>query len=101
MSRVYYKAAMGAEVVSDVTDSSQWKQDLDSKVSLDSGRPVPAVLLANKCDVTRGDRGSVSFLAASVKTPASWAGLRPLLRFLLYFYDSRKKDVFSQCSTVF
>lgn len=94
MSRVYYKAAMGAEVVSDVTDSSQWKQDLDSKVSLDSGRPVPAVLLANKCDVTRGDRGSVSFLAASVKTPASWAGLRPLLRFLLYFYDSRKNMFF-------
>ena len=88
-------------MVSDITDSSQWKQDLDSKVFLDSGRPAPAVLLANKCDVTGGDRGSVSFLAASVKTPASWAGLRPLLRFLLYFYDSRKKTFFPTATLSF
>lgn len=74
MSRVSYKAATGAVVVSDITNSSQWKQDLDSKVSLDSGRPVPAVLLAKKCDVTGRGRGLVSFRAASVKTPASWAG---------------------------
>ncbi|KAM3871169.1 ras-related protein Rab-32 [Diretmus argenteus] len=52
MSRVYYKGAMGALVVFDITKSStleaasEWKQDLDSKVC-----KVPAVLLANKCDM--------------------------------------------------
>ena len=68
MSRVYYKGAMGALVVFDITNSStleaasEWKQDLDSKVCLDSGRPVPAVLLANKCDMTGRDGGLVSSL---------------------------------------
>lgn len=68
MSRVYYKEAMGAVVVFDITKSStleaatQWKQDLDSKVRLDSGRPVPAVLLANKCDMTERDGDLVSSL---------------------------------------
>lgn len=68
MSRVYYKGAMGALVVFDVTNSltleaaSQWKQDLDSKVCLDSGRPIPAVLLANKCDRREWDRDLVSSL---------------------------------------
>lgn len=62
MSRVYYRGAMGAIVVFDMTKSStleaasEWKQDLDNKVCLDSGRPVPAVLLANKCDMTGRDR---------------------------------------------
>lgn len=61
MSRVCYKEAMGALVVFDVTQSSTleaasvWKQDLDTKVCLDSGRPIPAVLLANKCDLTGRD----------------------------------------------
>ncbi|CAJ1074464.1 ras-related protein Rab-32 [Xyrichtys novacula] len=68
MSRVYYKGAMGVLVVFDVTNrstleaASEWKQDLDSKVCLDSGRPVPAVLLANKCDMTGRDRDVVSSL---------------------------------------
>lgn len=68
MSRVYYKGAMGALVVFDITNSStleaasEWKQDLDSKVCLDDGRPVPAVLLANKCDMKGTDRDLVSSL---------------------------------------
>ncbi|XP_062296820.1 ras-related protein Rab-32 [Scomber scombrus] len=68
MSRVYYKEATGAVVVFDVTNSStleaasEWKQDLDSKVCLDSGRSVPAVLLANKCDMTGRDGDLVSSL---------------------------------------
>uniref|UniRef100_A0A8C2WW66 Ras-related protein Rab n=1 Tax=Cyclopterus lumpus TaxID=8103 RepID=A0A8C2WW66_CYCLU len=56
MTRVYYREAVGALVVFDVTRAStfdavlKWKDDLDSKVTLNHGRPVPAVLLANKCD---------------------------------------------------
>jgi len=56
MTRVYYKEAVGAFVVFDVTRSStleavsKWKHDLDSKVTLANGNPIPSVLLANKCD---------------------------------------------------
>ncbi|KAG7249329.1 hypothetical protein CRUP_024416, partial [Coryphaenoides rupestris] len=32
--------------------AADWKRDLDCKVLLDNGDPVPAVLLANKCDLT-------------------------------------------------
>ncbi|XP_036024418.1 ras-related protein Rab-32 isoform X2 [Onychomys torridus] len=56
MTRVYYKEALGAFVVFDISRSStfeavlKWKSDLDSKVHLPNGSPIPAVLLANKCD---------------------------------------------------
>lgn len=56
MTRVYYKEALGAFVVFDLSRSStfeavlKWKSDLDSKVHLPNGSPIPAVLLANKCD---------------------------------------------------
>lgn len=54
MTRVYYKEAVGAFIVFDVTRSStfeavvKWKQDLDSKVQLPDGNPIPCILLANK-----------------------------------------------------
>ncbi|XP_041112018.1 ras-related protein Rab-38-like isoform X1 [Polyodon spathula] len=54
MTRVYYREAVGAFVVFDVAQAStfdavlKWKGDLDSKVTLANGKPVPAVLLANK-----------------------------------------------------
>ncbi|KAG7515868.1 ras-related protein Rab-32-like [Solea senegalensis] len=56
MTRVYYREAVGALVVFDVTRAStfdavlKWKDDLDSKVTLNYGKPVPTVLLANKSD---------------------------------------------------
>lgn len=54
MTRVYYKEAAGAFVVFDVTRNAtfdaviKWKQDLDSKVQLPDGSPIPCILLANK-----------------------------------------------------
>lgn len=56
MTRVYYKEAVGAFIVFDVTRAAtfdavlKWKQDLDAKVTLPDGSPIPCVLLANKCD---------------------------------------------------
>ncbi|XP_071804895.1 ras-related protein Rab-32-like [Asterias amurensis] len=56
MTRVYYKEAVGAFIVFDVTRVStfeavaKWKHDLDSKVQLANGTNIPVVLLANKCD---------------------------------------------------
>ena len=54
MTRVYYKEAVGAFIVFDVTRVStfeavqKWKHDIDSKVHLPNGDQVPVVLLANK-----------------------------------------------------
>ncbi|XP_053561048.1 ras-related protein Rab-38 [Bombina bombina] len=56
MTRVYYREAVGAFIVFDVTRPAtfeavtKWKEDLDSKLTLSNGSPVSAVLLANKCD---------------------------------------------------
>lgn len=57
MTRVYYKEAVGAFIVFDVTRSAtfdaviKWKQDLDSKVQLPNGSPIPCILIANKVDL--------------------------------------------------
>ncbi|XP_022652361.1 ras-related protein Rab-32-like [Varroa jacobsoni] len=61
MTRVYYKEAVGAFVVFDSTRGAtfeavlKWKTDLDAKVHLADGSPIPCVLLANKCDLSKGD----------------------------------------------
>ena len=52
MTRVYYKEALGAFVVYDVTRPktftavTKWKQDIDENLT-----NIPCVLLANKCDL--------------------------------------------------
>lgn len=59
MTRVYYREAVGALIVFDVTRAStfdavlKWKEDLDTKVTLSDGKPVPTVLLANKSDQSK------------------------------------------------
>jgi len=67
MTRVYYKEAVGAMVVFDVTRVStfeavqKWKNDIDSKVTLPGStpgsdpRPIPVVLLANKIDLAKDE----------------------------------------------
>jgi len=60
MTRVYYKEAVGAIVVFDVTRSAtfdavqKWKNDIDCKVVLPpDDRPIPVVLLGNKIDLAK------------------------------------------------
>lgn len=54
MTRVYYKEAVGAFIVFDVSRVAtfdavvKWKNDLDTKVQLPDGSPIPCILLANK-----------------------------------------------------
>lgn len=54
MTRVYYKEAVGAIIVFDVTRTAtfeavlKWKNDLDNKVQMPDQSPVPTILLANK-----------------------------------------------------
>eukprot|EP01013_Petalomonas_cantuscygni_P037786 TRINITY_DN68686_c0_g1_i1.p1 TRINITY_DN68686_c0_g1~~TRINITY_DN68686_c0_g1_i1.p1 ORF type:complete len:217 (-),score=34.30 TRINITY_DN68686_c0_g1_i1:246-896(-) len=57
LTRVYYKEAVGALVVFDLTSresltlAGQWKADVDRKVFLPSGERIPCLLIANKCDL--------------------------------------------------
>uniref|UniRef100_A0A3Q3AIQ1 RAB7, member RAS onco family-like 1 n=1 Tax=Gallus gallus TaxID=9031 RepID=A0A3Q3AIQ1_CHICK len=54
MTRLYYREASACVIMFDVTNvstfsnSQKWKQDLDSKLTLPDGSPVPCLLLANK-----------------------------------------------------
>ncbi|KAL0095406.1 P-loop containing nucleoside triphosphate hydrolase protein [Phycomyces blakesleeanus] len=66
MTRVYYKEALGAFVVYDVTRPqtfegvTKWKHDIDSKVTLPEawgGGNIPVVLLANKSDLIHEGHG--------------------------------------------
>ncbi|NWW42557.1 RAB7L protein, partial [Pedionomus torquatus] len=58
MTRLYYREASACVIMFDVTNAStftnsqKWKQDLDSKLLLPDGSPVPCLLLANKCDLS-------------------------------------------------
>lgn len=57
MTRVYYKYATAAVIVFDLSRPAtlrsvlKWKEDLCAKVSQPSGRPLPVLLVANKCDL--------------------------------------------------
>ena len=60
MTRVYYKDAHAAFVVCDKSSAaslasvSVWKSDIDNKVTYPDKSPIPAILLANKCDLPDG-----------------------------------------------
>lgn len=59
MTRLYYREASACIIMFDVTNvstfsnSQKWKQDLDSKLTLPDGSPVPCLLLANKVSSSR------------------------------------------------
>ncbi|KFD52456.1 hypothetical protein M513_06653 [Trichuris suis] len=59
MTRVYYRGAAGALIVSDVGRAStmegaaRWKEDLNAKCRTYGGSSVPAVLMVNKCDLIK------------------------------------------------
>jgi Ras-related protein Rab-32 len=68
LTRVYYKDAIAAFIVFDVTTTntfdaiSTWKSDLDTKVSfLNTVEPIPVILLANKIDLYNPDKPNQSW----------------------------------------
>lgn len=56
IARVYYKDACGAMLVYDISrpetfeNVKKWKAEIESKVTLPDGSPLPVVLVGNKCD---------------------------------------------------
>ncbi|KAH3756780.1 Ras family protein [Pelomyxa schiedti] len=87
MTRVYYQKAVGAFVVFDVSDPntfdkiSEWKEDIDNKVTWSDGRPIPVVLLANKCDMPK---------EMFCKSDAEIAAVAKEFNFISWFYTSAK-----------
>jgi len=57
MTRVYYKYAIAAIIVFDLSRPAtfeavtKWRDDVNSKVVLANDSPIPILLLANKCDI--------------------------------------------------
>ncbi|CAM9641098.1 unnamed protein product [Pylaiella littoralis] len=57
VNRVYFKGALGALIVYDISrpqtfdSAAKWKQELDASITLPNGRGLPAVLLGNKVDL--------------------------------------------------
>ena len=89
MTRVYYKEAVGAFIVFDVSRPAtfdavtKWKNDLDSKVSLPDGAPVPVVLLANKSDCKKEGPAANPKLLDSFCAEAGFSG---------WYYTSAKEN---------
>eukprot|EP01103_Thecamoeba_quadrilineata_P009809 TRINITY_DN1991_c0_g1_i2.p1 TRINITY_DN1991_c0_g1~~TRINITY_DN1991_c0_g1_i2.p1 ORF type:complete len:179 (-),score=36.32 TRINITY_DN1991_c0_g1_i2:118-654(-) len=91
MTRVYYKEAVAAFVVFDVTRSStfdavqKWKNDIDCKVTLPpDDRTIPVVLLANKVDLQK---------EAFQKTPAQMEKYCEENGFVGWFETSAKDNI--------
>ncbi|KAJ8612937.1 hypothetical protein CTAYLR_006192 [Chrysophaeum taylorii] len=57
IAKAYYKDAFGAMVVYDITRPSSfdtvadWKREIDAKVKLPNGQPLPVLLVGNKHDL--------------------------------------------------
>jgi len=64
------------------TQSKKWKEDIDAKVTLQDEKPIPVVLLANKCDL--------------VKTPCSEEIMNEYIKehgFAAWFATSAKENI--------
>jgi len=99
MTKVYYREAVAAFIVFDVTRPHTfdrlvfWKKDIDSKVTLPpDDRPIPVVLLANKCDLlpnsANNNTGGTFF-----KTKTEMDQYCEENNYIGWFETSAKKDV--------
>ncbi|KAJ3434058.1 ras-related protein rab-32 [Anaeramoeba flamelloides] len=101
MTRVFYKEAMGALLVFDVTRLNTfdavkfWKKDIDQKVFTDKKKPIPTVLLANKIDlIEQDDENWISFREKMDKYCKEKG-------FIKWFETSAKEDVNLHSATEF
>jgi GTPase SAR1 family protein len=95
MTRVYYKEAVGAFVVFDVTRVStyeavkKWKHDIDAKVTIPGTQePIPVVLLANKVDLVNQEGDDKGW----GKTPEEMDAFCKEHGFVTWFETSAKEN---------
>ncbi|CBJ31636.1 Rab32C, RAB family GTPase [Ectocarpus siliculosus] len=73
MNRAYFKGALGALVVYDISrpqtfdSAAKWKQELDANITLPNGSSLPVVLLGNKVDLEVA-KVDVSYIDSFVET---------------------------------
>lgn len=59
LTRVFFKDASAACIVFDITSRksfekvADWKNEVDTKVHKEDGKPIPSLLVANKCDMEK------------------------------------------------
>ncbi|XP_065900271.1 uncharacterized protein [Dysidea avara] len=93
VTQAYYRDAVAAFVVYDVTNknslehSLQWKEEINSTVYLTNGDPIPVVLIANKVDCGQldgeqfsKDHGFIGYFETSAKTGQ---GIREAIHFIV------------------
>ncbi|KAH3759266.1 small GTPase rabE [Pelomyxa schiedti] len=89
LTRVYYRSAVAAFIVFDITDLQSfqsvmsWKQDLEEKCPTVGDVKMPVILLANKCDLPRESH------CVSVEQVAKFAAENG---FLAWFETSAKEN---------
>eukprot|EP01106_Pelomyxa_sp_JSP_P008138 TRINITY_DN23204_c0_g1_i1.p1 TRINITY_DN23204_c0_g1~~TRINITY_DN23204_c0_g1_i1.p1 ORF type:complete len:249 (-),score=53.45 TRINITY_DN23204_c0_g1_i1:42-716(-) len=90
MTRAYYRDAVGAFVVFDLTSREsldaalKWKTDIESKVPMSTSKRIPIILLANKCDLPSQQH---------VVTSAQLEALAHENNFVTWFITSAKANV--------
>eukprot|EP01120_Amphizonella_sp_Union-15-10_P001403 TRINITY_DN1147_c0_g4_i1.p1 TRINITY_DN1147_c0_g4~~TRINITY_DN1147_c0_g4_i1.p1 ORF type:complete len:237 (-),score=50.55 TRINITY_DN1147_c0_g4_i1:108-818(-) len=92
MTRVYYKDALGAIVVYDVTRPntfeavSKWKEDINKKVFFPGTEdPIPTILLCNKIDLLEGEERP--------KSPSELDSFSQEQGFLKWYETSAKNNI--------
>lgn len=86
---MYYRNALAACVVCDCTRKDtlasivKWKSQVDEKVQLPNGQPLPILLLVNKCDIE--DNGMTD---EDIQSVCQQCGIKQWMRVGVAMYSS-------------
>lgn len=98
LNRVFYNEASGCITVYDVTRSdtleavAKWKEEIDLKVQLPNGEPIPCVLFANKCDLLENDDNDLTSKGPAI-TKEVMEDYSKKYGFIDWFFTSARDNV--------